>query len=294
MDLSVIICTYNRCENLAHTLESLRSVRIPPGVAWEVLVVDNNSTDQTKAVVESFVRKGFQNLRYVFERQQGKSLALNTGVRETQGSIIVFTDDDCIVPDGWVTAILREFKADPTLAGVGGRVELYNESDQPVATRTAKERIVFSSVSFEHLFGLIIGCNMALRREVFDTVGGFDPHLGPGTKVSAIAEDIEFLYRVYKSGLKIVYSPDFFVYHNHGRRTEHQVQIVKKGYAIGRGALYCKYILQGDRDMLRLAYRESLWTTKSLFRDFFAGKSIKRQRTLLWALFRGALYELST
>jgi cellulose synthase/poly-beta-1,6-N-acetylglucosamine synthase-like glycosyltransferase len=81
MNISVILCTYNRCQSLSMTLESLASSTLPDSVEWQVLVVNNNSTDHTREVVEDFCRRYPDLFRYVFESQPGKSFALNTGVR---------------------------------------------------------------------------------------------------------------------------------------------------------------------------------------------------------------------
>ena len=85
MDLSVIICTYNRSQSLCSTLECLECMIVPEGVNWEVLVVDNNSKDKTRELVEKFSRRGTLNLKYLFEAKQGKSYALNRGIESAKG-----------------------------------------------------------------------------------------------------------------------------------------------------------------------------------------------------------------
>src|SRR5262245_139927 len=127
MDISVVIATYNRCESLMATLRSLANLQIPAGLLWEVIIVDNNSTYETRATVEGFIDSGQQNVRYLFEPQQGKSVALNNGVREAKGKIIAMTDDDCVVDSRWIASILPEFTSDADLAAMGGRVELRSE-----------------------------------------------------------------------------------------------------------------------------------------------------------------------
>ena len=107
MDVSVVIATCNRSESLVATLESLAESRVAANLPWEVLVVDNNSTDSTPSVVESFIRAGHPNFRYLFEPQQGKSLAVNKGIAKATGGIIAMTDDDCIVDPEWIATILQ-------------------------------------------------------------------------------------------------------------------------------------------------------------------------------------------
>jgi GT2 family glycosyltransferase len=290
IQISVVICSYNRCQSLVALLRSLWSHPSLPTAAWDVLVVDNNSADGTRKAVESLIEDGFTNLNYVFEGRQGKSFALNTGVKESKGKILAFTDDDCIVGCNWLPAILKEFEADPDLEGIGGRVELY-DTTAPIAHRTYRQRTII--LRPDQAVSMIIGCNMAFRRSVFNLVGGFDPGLGPGSEFGAVFEDIDFLYRVYKAKLKILYSPDVLVHHNHRRSTGTQVEKARKGYLIGRGAFYCKHILACDRDVLKFAY----WQTASLFGSL-VGDVLKRkpmidQRKALWALFLGATYQFT-
>ena len=124
--ISVIICTYNRSESLKRTLKSLEEMVVPDSVSWEIVIVDNNSSDDTKGVVEEFTKTSDLNVRYVLERRKGLGCARNTSLKIVSGDIIAFTDDDCIADRHWLASILREFQLDPSLSGVGGRVELYN------------------------------------------------------------------------------------------------------------------------------------------------------------------------
>lgn len=287
MRISIIVASHNRSESLIRFLQNLLHQVDPGGAEWEVLIIDNNSTDSTKVVCEPFVLCHPQKFRYIFEAKQGKSLALNSAIHEARGDVLVFTDDDCIPDPGWVGAIVHEFASDPSLFVLGGRVELYCKEDRPITIRTYMERILFCSL--DQLFSLIPGCNMAIRRDVFDAVGDFDPLLGPGTKVEA-AEDIEFLYRVFKKGFKIVYCPDVLVYHNHGRRTDAQVQALNHKYVVGRGAFYCKYILKADLSVLKMAYWEISSLISGLLKERFSGEDAQKQKTLLRDLLIGAVY----
>src|SRR5512135_3394307 len=118
---SVIICTWNRAKSLAVTLESIERSELPASVSWEVLIVDNNSKDDTKAVFEQFQRRQPQRYRYVFEPRQGKSFALNTAIDNARGAILVFTDDDVTVDPHWLAETVAIFDRQPC-AGVGGKI----------------------------------------------------------------------------------------------------------------------------------------------------------------------------
>jgi glycosyltransferase involved in cell wall biosynthesis len=286
--VSVIVCTYNRSESLRQALSNMEGLAIPEGVIWELLVIDNNSTDDTRETVEEFQRKSILPLQYILERCRGKSHALNSGIKAASGEILAFTDDDCIVDNGWLASVVSEFQSDPNLSLMGGRVELYNKSDRPVTIRTFRHRLSLGSPG--QLFNFIAGCNLAVRRTVFEKVGRFDIHFGPGTAI--VVDDVDFIFRTFKRGLKIIYSPDVLVYHNHGRRTDEQVRTLNRSYIIGRGGFYCKHILRGDRDVLKMAYWEIATLLKELCKKLTLGISIKQERACLGYLCRGGAFQL--
>jgi len=287
MKASIIICTYNGSKRIKQTFESLMLMILPPELQWEIIVVDNNSSDNTRDVILDFKRSSRLNVQYLFESRQGLAHARNKGVTEANGDIVVFTDDDCIVDKHWLGYILKEFSSDTTLAGLGGRVELYNKKDKPVTIRTFKERRLFSKP--HQLFNLLPGCNMAFKRKVFDMIGHFDPHFGAGTRIAA-AEDSDFFYRVQKAGFKMIYSPDPLIYHNHGRTTVEQIIALNRGYVIGRGAFYFKYILRGDFKILVLAFREILLRAKKIIKNILEMKSIRRELMFYYYLLTGMRY----
>jgi GT2 family glycosyltransferase len=262
---------------------------VPVGLPWELIIVDNNSSDNTKEIIENFINKSDLNVKYVIERHQGLSHARNMGIHEAGGNIIAFTDDDCIVDRYWITSISKEFHSGESIAGIGGRVLLYNKMDRPVSIRVYEEKIVLSSIN--RIFNLIIGCNMAFARPVFDEIGMFDTDFGAGTRLAS-AEDSDFLYRAYKKGLKIIYSPDVLVYHNHGRRNDEQINALNKGYALGRGAFYCKYILMADKDVIHLAYAEISSLIKGMMKRRVRGQLSTNQRLTFTSILTGFMYRL--
>lgn len=289
MKLSIVIASYNRSQSLVAFLCGLTRQRVPDGVEWEAVIVDNNSTDGTRLAIAPLLNANPQKFRYLFEGGQGKSRALNAGIAEAKGEVFVFTDDDCVPDPAWLASIAREFTSDPSLAALGGRVELFSAQDREVSIRTSRERTLVSS--HNQLFSLFIGCNMAIRRNVLDVVGGFDPFLGPGTKLQAM-EDLDLLYRIFRRAIKIVYSPDVLVLHNHGRTTEEQIQALNRGYVVGRGAFYCKHILAADKNVLKMAYWEVSSLAGKLLETFFTTEKQNGQAGFLWALLVGAMRRL--
>jgi glucosyl-dolichyl phosphate glucuronosyltransferase len=222
MKISVILCTYNRWGSLAKALNSMTALTLPKGVDWEVLVVDNNSSDQTREVVENnFCNPYPGRFRYVFEPQPGKSHALNAGIREAQGDILAFTDDDVTVEPTWLQNLtLALDKSD--WAGAGGRVVAEWASspprwlslDGPYAlgdTLALFDRGHEAREIFENPFG----ANMAFRKVMFEKHGGFRTDLGPraGSLEPQKSEDVEFGRRLLLAGERLRYEPSAVVRH---------------------------------------------------------------------------------
>jgi glycosyltransferase involved in cell wall biosynthesis len=286
MMISVIVATHNRRDKLQMLMKSVEGLEIDEGLRCEFIIVDNNSTDDTKRVVDSHSERSRYEIRYVFERERGNGRARNRAIAVARGEVLAFTDDDCILDPQWIRRISRKFEVDPALACMGGRVELFDKNDRAMTIRTWNEEI--EAKSAEQLYGLIIGCNMAVRRGVLDAIGAFDPVFGPGSEIGS-GGDSEFLYRTYKKGLAIKYYPDVLVFHNHGRRTDDEARALGKRYARGRGGFYCKYILQGDRVILKMALQEMASVTKSLIKNLLRGKSTRPQWRSAWGLSWGVV-----
>jgi GT2 family glycosyltransferase len=280
--ISVIVCTYNRADRLPAVFESFRRLEVPPALDWELIVVDNRSTDGTKAAVERASTYGGLPLRYVFEPMQGLGAARNGGLAAARGELIAFTDDDCYPSPDWLAAIAQIFD-ESDVAYVGGRVTLYDPRDLPVSIRLDAQACDVRS--FDQVFSTVPGCNMAFRRAVIDRIGGFDPHLGAGLPLAA--EDTDFLYRAQRAGLRIRFDPRMSVAHDHGRRTPEALARLNRSYVMGRGGLYAKHALAGDGSMLRAGY----WELRSLLARALAGGD-PAQRRSAWIdarlLLRGA------
>src|SRR4051812_29433765 len=115
MVVSVVIATRNRADRLRQALDSLERMSVPNTLSWELIVVDNGSTDGTRQVVNDCEARTIVPLRYVIEPRDGKSVALNAGVRAATGDVIAFTDDDCVMSPEWLTAIAIEFENNPSV-----------------------------------------------------------------------------------------------------------------------------------------------------------------------------------
>lgn len=217
--VSVIICTYNRANSLAQTLDSLQCMTIPSGLNWELILVDNNSKDHTKQVVEEFAPIMRQPLEYVFEQHPGLSQARNTGIAHAKGNLIIFTDDDVLVDKDWLSKIVEAFE-DYDCIAVGGRIfpiwpgpkPSWFQDKGPFATPKA---IVYFDLGEEVCIpgSSPYGANMAFRRRAFEEYGTFRVDLGRVGDTLMGGEDIEFFERLKKGSEKILYIPDAIVHH---------------------------------------------------------------------------------
>ena len=218
MNITIILCTYNRCQSLVKALSSVALSRLPESVAWEVLVVDNNSRDRTRDMVADFCRRHPARFRYLFESRPGKSYALNSGIAEAQGDIVAFMDDDVTVDPMWLqnlTAPLLKGK----WAGCGGRIlpewSCLRPRWLPDRERYGLAPLAVFDLGLEAgpLTEAPFGANMAFRKAVLAKYGGFRTDLGPRPGSEIRNEDTEFGSRLLTAGDQLWYEPSAIVHH---------------------------------------------------------------------------------
>jgi GT2 family glycosyltransferase len=219
MRISVILCTYNRCDSLAIALNSVATSQFRRPVDWEVLIVDNNSKDNTRAVAEEFCRRYPNAFRYIFEQKQGKSNALNRGICESTAELLAFMDDDVIVEPDWLENLTAPLE-DATLAGVGGRIVSPLDFSPPEWLAMSGPydmsgilALFDKGANAKELTDPPFGTNMAFRRQVFEEFGLFRTDLGPCPGSEIRGEDTEFGQRVLRRGVRLWYQPTAIVHH---------------------------------------------------------------------------------
>ena len=220
VDATILICTYNRADDLERTLESLAESAVA-GFSWDVLVVDNNSNDRTHDVVDARIASFPVRLRYLFEPRQGKSNALNTGMNAAHAAIIVFTDDDVVVETGWLQAAVQPLLKRRDIGYTGGPVRPIWKASRPSwldeAGNLGGAIAVMdhgpSSFVFEEQKKTPLGVNMAVRRDVIERIGGFRPELGRNGKSLLGQEQAEFFYRSREAGIRGLYVPAMVLNH---------------------------------------------------------------------------------
>jgi len=210
--ISVVICTYNRAALLAGVLKTLCDQTLDRS-CYEVIVVDNNSSDSTRAITEEFCRR-YENLRYCLESRQGSSYARNLGVQVAQGEYVAFCDDDCEVPNNWL-AIASEIieEVSPAVFGAGFFAlyhtpkprwykDSYGSHSLGETARVLKEETVSGGNSF-------------YRRSLLLSLGGFDTTMGPVGNKLGFGEDIapQLLLRSRMPEAVIYYDPRLHIYH---------------------------------------------------------------------------------
>ncbi|MGB7437635.1 MAG: glycosyltransferase family A protein [Candidatus Acidiferrum sp.] len=244
MKISVILCTYNRCQSLARALESLAVSILPETIGWEILVVDNNSGDQTQAVVKDFCRRYPGRFRYLFEPQPGKSHALNSGVRESRGDILAFVDDDVTVEPEWLQNLMSGLH-DSRWAGCGGRIlpargfvpPDWLALDGPCNLVGALCAYFNPGDEPGELHEPPFGANMAFRKEMFEKYGHFRTDLGPFPNNKIGFEDTEFGRRLMTGGECLRYVPTAIVYHEVPEYRVRKEFLLAWWFDFGRGSV---------------------------------------------------------
>ncbi len=242
--ISVIICTYNRAESLKTVLESLLKQKRDQDFEFEIIVIDNRSTDSTKTVIESFSNTFKGQLKYLFQSQKGKSLSLNMAIREAKGDILVFTDDDVIIDEQWISHIYECFKKYDCDA-VGGRVLPIYPDKTPLWVKNNAVKLSGSVVIYDYgdqTFQLdqqhypFIGANFAFKNKIFTDCGLFNPNLGPGTTNGG--EDTDFIKRIITKGKSLYYCGEALVWHPLDLKRLKLNHVASWNIALGRYAAY--------------------------------------------------------
>ena len=249
MMVSLVVSTRNRAVRLPEFFASVGRLEAPAG-GWEMILVDNGSTDATAEAIAAFAAAAPFPVHPVHAAVPGLSRARNVGVSRASGQIVVFTDDDCYPQPGYLRAIVEVFERyQPGV--LGGRVVLHDPTDERVGVRDVPNAHEIPPRTFVRP-GVMHGANMAVRREVLDDIGGFDPLLGAGTRCMA-AEDTDFIARAVWAGWTARYDPGPVVAHHHGRKPGAAAALQRQAYDRGRGAYYAKWVLDSRARRVYLA-----------------------------------------
>jgi glycosyltransferase involved in cell wall biosynthesis len=217
--ISVILCTFNRAQLLPRALHSLFEQSLEKS-EYEIVVVDNASTDNTAEIIKEFEAKYSSPIIVpVYELRQGLAYARNTGCKHATGRYLAFIDDDCLAETDWLQVLWESYeRIEPSPLGVGGIVApLYDErrpkwfkESYELDTWGDQPRFLEEGESFT-------GCNMSFRRDVISTLGGFNVEFGMGGENLALAEETELFRRIWATEGKdsaLYYTPRAVVQHD--------------------------------------------------------------------------------
>lgn len=236
MDATVIVCTRNRAGLVAGCLASLAEQTISD---FDIVVVDNGSTDGTARLLTSWTEHEPARRRVVTEPTPGLSRARNAGLAVTQADVVLFIDDDAVAPPGWAAAHLASYQQAAAPAAAGG----------PVVLDWAGPRPQWLGSRLEHWFSALdhgdqpgpfppphgpYGTNMSARREVLSGVGGFAESLGRRGRSLISSEEADLWQRLWDRGHSIAYEPATVVVHRVPRRRSRRRWVLRRGWAQGR------------------------------------------------------------
>jgi glycosyltransferase involved in cell wall biosynthesis len=219
MQLDVIIPTYNRHKLLERTLASLLAAETPTGLDVRVTVVDNNSTDETRSAVESHMGRFQGRLAYVFEHRQGRSHALNAGIRSTTGDLVGMIDDDEEIASGWYASLHAVFSRGEVDFIGGPYVPRWGATPPAWLPKAYLGAIGWVDggdevVPFDDNYpGILMGGNAVISRETLNKVGLYNTKLGRTDKRLISGEDDDMYQRLLGAGARGLYVPELIIYH---------------------------------------------------------------------------------
>ena len=239
--VSAVICTRNRPDKIGNAVESVLANTYPN---FDLTIIDQSTNDETEAIVRRIGERD-SRVRYQRMRTSGLSRAYNLGIASTTGPIIVFTDDDCLVPTDWIKKIVMAFEEQRDGELMYGQViPAYPEDGGTALTpllRIEKPERLDRANGFR-VFGM--GANFAARRSLFERAGTFDEALGGGGPLKS-SQDFDLAYRAYRRNAPILLRPEVIVRHD-GRRESEDWPALLRAYGFGDGAFYSKHVRCGD------------------------------------------------
>jgi glycosyltransferase involved in cell wall biosynthesis len=217
--ISVINCTYNRDKYIGQLLDSLAKNDYPE-TNYEIILVDNNCTDNTRSICEEFAVKNPNiNFRYVEEHEQGLSAARNKGIKEAKGDIIIYVDDDAIVDPDYIRSYAEHFHSNPETMAAGGPIEPLYETKEPSWMSPYTKALLTAWMNYgdkvrKYPNGRFPGGgNAAYRKSVFDKVGLFNTELGRKGSALLASEEKDIFDKMHQLGMQVLYLPSPVLHH---------------------------------------------------------------------------------
>lgn len=286
LDVSVVVCTRNRAGPLTNLLGTMAAMRVPPDLAWELLVVDNGSTDETPSVVQSFADR--LPVRYTREEMPGLSNARNHGVAEARGRHLCWTDDDAEVHPDWLAAYAAAFKAHPEAAVFGGRVTPRLDPPTPPWFARLAGKWPLNGIVAERNFGdqplpldfscdrVPWGVNYAVRAAE-QRRHRYDPALGVSPTHRRSSEESQVLFEIIDGGATGWWVPGCQVFHIFPARRQSRKYFAEHFAAIGEALAHLddtreRHVMNRDGKQPRMVHgsRIALQARIAFFGALFA------------------------
>ena len=217
--ITIIICTYNREKYIGPLLESIAKNNYPKG-DYEILLVDNNCTDNTRSVCDVFARDHADiSFRYVVEPEQGLSAARNKGIKEAKGDIIIYVDDDALIDSNYISSFAEHFANNPTTMAAGGPIEPLYETAEPNWMSPYTKALLTAWMNYGNTVRNYPngrypgGGNAAYRKVVFDKVGLFNTELGRKGTALLASEEKDIFDKMRALGMEVKYLPTPVLHH---------------------------------------------------------------------------------
>jgi glycosyltransferase involved in cell wall biosynthesis len=271
--ISLVVCTRDRRDALARLLVSVDAALRPD--AFELVVVDNGSSDGTDEVISAHAEAAPYPVTIVAEPRPGLGRARNAGIEAATAEVVAFTDDDCRLERSHPVTLAQAFAAHP-IDFCGGRILAAGPGDGPVALNQAPGFGYFVP-GRPIAVGQVQGANMAMRRDVLRRLGGFDPSLGAGTRFRC--EDIDLCARALARGHRGAHLPEVVVWHAHGRRGA-ELAALRRANERATGAFIAKRVLDGERHYATTWARSSVRTLGR--RPANTARSLRSRGSELW------------
>ena len=287
LKISAIICTYNRDPYLGKAIKSLLEQSLADD-EYEIIIVDNASTDKTKEIVEKYRDK----VKYIYEPNQGLSYARNAGYLNSNADIVTYLDDDALASSEWLSSALEAFEKDKNIAAVGGKIEPIWEAEKP--KWLIKELYIHFSCQdkgpdpfYLKSHDYVWGGNAAYRKRILYDCGGFPVELGRIGKMQLVHEELPVSEFINKIGLKKYYMPSMLIRHHVMQHRINLRFLVNRFFWLGASTVYHEYLYNNMKKASIL----------NKFFKFIPGYFFRKQKFILICLnffrYAGVFYALT-
>ena len=275
-DVSIIIPTHNRASFLMQTITSLYALKINRNT-FEIIVVDNASTDNTKHLVKEFqeMKTCFKtDLVYIYEERIGLHFARHAGAKVSQGEILVYIDDDVICDRNFLTEVLKSYE-DPDVGCVGGKILPKWEVEPPdwIPMFPKWYLSILDEGGEEREVQWIYGCNFSIRKELLFKLGGFNPDAFGDKNIWWMRGDgeIGLLRKVHGIGKKVIYNPKAVVWHFIPKERLTVAYFQERAFKSGIEASFSKYHYSSDSlRITKLLFHVGAFTLYYIFHSVLA------------------------